>query len=62
MVPGLHYNGPKDHLISSRPLKMVREGPTYLSIISQILKKHKTAPRDKMGRDETRRDERFVSV
>ena len=33
MVPGLHYNGPKDHLISSRPLKMVREGSTYLSIV-----------------------------
>jgi len=54
MVPGLHYNGPKDHLISSRPLKMVREGSTYLSIVVTILQTPQNSPETK-GEDGTRR-------
>ena len=46
MVPGLHYNGPKDHLISSRPLKMVRENTPYLllNIVVTILQTPQNSP------------------
>ena len=63
LVPGLHYIGPKDHLISSRPLKMVREGSTYLSIVVTILQTPQNSPEVGKARTEkTGRDERCVSA
>ena len=45
---------PKDHLISSRPLQMVRENTPYLNIVVTILQTPQNSPKTK-GEDGTRR-------